>query len=176
LTFVVTLYRVTNPGDNIGNVGGTEKIDFNSSKNQKIENPFLFGIDGVTITNQEGLGDNSAPGQDLGNQQSLGPTEKMYVLRGYITKMNGTNDDGQNAFVAILEKWDSEAKQPDDFEEGRFGLQIGYLRDYDVIPVGTGADRVGLIWLSMELKPNLSVKIPRLEFEIRMRKSRGDGS
>lgn len=175
MTFVVTLYRVTGATDVLANVGATEKIAFNSSKNTSIENAFLYA-DGLQIKNQEGLGDNSAPGQELGNQQALGSTEKLYVLKGFITKVNGTSDNGLNAFVDILQKWDDEAKQTNTWAEGRFGIDIGYLHKFDVIPTRAGGDFKGLIWLNLDLTSNLSTKVPRLEFEIRLRRSRGDGS
>jgi len=175
MPFTVTLYRVTNPGDLIGNVPATEKIIFNSAKDTKVEGAFLFS-DGLEVKKQEGLGDNSSPGQELGNQQALGEAEKLYVLRGFISKIDGTFDDGQNAFIDILEKFESESKQTANWEEGRFGIEIGYMRAYDVIPTRAGGDFKGLIWLTMDLKSNLATKPPRMEFEIRLRRSRGDGS
>jgi len=167
----ITIYRVTDPLDNIGNV--TDKIEFNINKDTKIENAFITN---PKITPSEGIGDNQAPGQDLSGLQPTGRFEKLYELIGFISRVQGTFDDGQNAFVNIMEQWESEAKINDDFNEGRHGIQLDDLRDYDVIPVGTGTDQTGLILLDIAWDYDWLRNPPQAKFTIRLKQSRGDGT
>ena len=169
----ITVYRVTNAGDNIGNVSATEKLEFNINKDTKIENIFCTEC---KITPSEGIAENQAPGQDLGNLQPVGRFEKLYELDCFISLIQGTFADGQNVFVAILEKWEREAKDRPAFNEGRHGIQIDDMRDYDVIPVGTGSDRIGLILIDIPYILSWVREPPQCKFTMRLKVSRGDGT
>lgn len=170
----VTLYRCTSAGQTIANVPATEKIEFNINKDTKIENALVTQ---VQIIPSEALGENQSPGQEFSNKQALGRFEKVYILTGKITRIQGTNDDGQNAFVAILEAWESQDKQNSIFSEGRHGIQIDDMRDYDVIPTeASSGDVVGLILQNIQWTLDWTATPPQAKFVIPLTISRGDGT
>jgi len=169
----ITVYRVTNAGDTILNVPATEKLEFNIAKDTKIEGIFCTEC---KITPSEGIGENQAPGQDLSDLQPVGRFEKLYELTGFISLIQGTFADGQNAFVAIFEKWEREAKNNPDFIEGRHGIQIDDMRDYDVIPAGTGGSRIGLLLIDISYVLSWVREPPQCTFVMRLKVSRGDGT
>jgi len=167
---LITLYRVTNPGDGIS---VTDKIIFNNSKNTGIENAFITG---VKIVPSEGIGENQAPGQDLSDYQPVGRFEKVYELTGFISLVKGTGGDGLNAFVTTLEKWERESKNNDNFAEGRMGIQIDDMRKYDIVPSGTGTNQIGLLLQTIQWDLNWERKVPRVMIVIPLVTSRGDGT
>lgn len=175
-SYQIIVYRVTLAGDLITNV--VDKIVYNDETNKKtnVENAFIEP-DGLTIIPSEGIGNNQSAEKDLSGQQALGRFEKIYELRGFITLVEGTFGDGQNAFVNIMEQWESEAKQLAPFIEGRHGIQIDYLRDYDIIPTeASTGDVIGMILQKIEWTSDISAKPPRMKFVMRFKVSRGDGT
>jgi len=170
----IVLYRVTNAGDNIGNVPANEKITFNVDDDPNKENAFVTRYE---IRNTTGIGNNQAAEQDLGDHQDLGPVENMYVLYGVVTIRNkGTGTGGINNFVEIMEKWDSQPKLTDDFIHGRMGIKIDDFQSYDIVPVGTGSDQIGLIWRNIDWDNNYAKHPLPGEFSIIMIKDKGDDS
>ena len=175
-SYKITVYRLTLAGDLITTV--VDKIIFNDETNKKtnVENAFIRP-DGLTIIPSEGIGNNQSAEKDLSGQQALGRFEKIYELRGFITLVEGSFGDGQNAFVNIMEDWESGIKQNTIFTEGRHGIQIDYLRDYDIIPTeASTGDVIGLILQKIEWISDLSAKPPRMNFIMRFKTSRGDGT
>lgn len=174
MTSKIILYRVTNPGD-----GKTvaDRIDFNDAtatqKDTKIENAYITRFQ---IKDTEGVGDNQSSEQELGDLQALGPIENKIILHGHISNRIGDAQDGQNAFISTMNNWDTEAKQNSDFEEGRFGIEFGDMRQYDVIPVGTGSSRVGMILESIEWDCDWEKNPARAGFIMTFRVSKGDGT
>jgi len=167
---LITLYRVSNPGDGIG---VTDKIIFNNAKDTKVENAFITG---VKITPSEGLGENQAPGQDLTDLQPVGRVEKVYELTGYISLVKGTSGNGENDFVTTLEKWEREEKNRAAFPEGRMGIQVDDMRKYDIVPVGTGSNQVGMILSTIEWDLTWERNPAQVKFVIPLKVSRGDGT
>jgi len=172
----IVLYRVTNAGDNIGNVAANEKITFNVDDDPNKENAFITRYE---IKNTTGIGNNQAAEQDLGDHQDLGPVENMYVLYGLITIRNtgtGTDPANSNKFVEIMKKWDEDPKLTDDFIHGRMGIEIDDFPNYDRVPVGTGTDQVGLIWRNIDWDNNYAKHPLVAEFTIIMILDKGDDS
>lgn len=170
----LTLFRVENTGDNIGNRPAGEIIVFNDSLDVKTPNAFITTYD---ITNTTGIGNNQAAEQDLGDHQDLGPVEQIYILRGFISQRDKANatTPGSNPFVAILKTWDEETKTSADFKHGRFGISIGDMTDYPILPVGSpSATQVGLIWKGISWKQDYEDNPLRANFEIQLIVDKGD--
>lgn len=170
----ITLYRVTNTGDNIGNVPANEKIEFNA--NTDVDSPNAFITD-YQISNTTGIGNNQAAEQNLGDYQDLGPVENMYVFNGFISQRDKTNQTtpGSNPFTAILKKWDEEPKKTDDFKHGRFGIQIDDFVDYNRVPVGSpSASQVGLLWKGISWNNDYAKQPLRADFTIQLILEKGD--
>lgn len=175
-SYVITIYRVTNPGDTILNVGVSEKISYNADKDVNIENAFIKP-DGLKVFNSEGIGNNQSAERPLGSQQALGKFEKIYTLDGFISLVEGASGNGLNSFVTIMEDWESTVdKQNNNFKEGRWGIQIDYLKQYDIIPVGTGTNRIGLILQKIDWTSEINAKPPRINFTMKLKVSTGDGT
>jgi hypothetical protein len=170
----ITLYRVTSAGQTISNVPAVEKIEFNIAKDTEVENNFVTQCD---IVPSEAIGDNQSVGQEFSNKQPLGRFEKLYTLTGFLSKIQGTFNDGQHATVNILEKWESEDKVNAIFPEGRFGIQIDDMRDYDIIPTEASSnDAKGLMMKNIQWGLNWIRKPPQATFIIPLTFSRGDGT
>ncbi len=166
----VNLYRLSLVGDTKTTV---DRIDFNiaADKDTKVENAYMLNIN---RENSDGVGDNQGAEQDTGDIQALGAVEDQYVLQGFISKRTGDLDDGQNQFLILLDLWDKEAKQTDNWPEGRFGIEdVGDLTN-DLVPVRTGSNQIGLVWESYSKKSNLTKN--RVDFVLKFRISRGDGT
>jgi hypothetical protein len=168
---MITLYRVTNPGDTISNVSADNKLQFNTSPDTKVANAFITDYD---ILETEAIGSNQSPQQDTGDIQDLGRIEQAYVLKGFISKRNDLA--GFNQIVVKMQVWESEAKTNANFRQGRFGIQIDDFRPYDVVPFGTGTAQKGLIWESLKWRLNFQHKHLIAPFEWKFVVSRGDGT
>ena len=166
----ITLYRVNTAGQGIGNLDANEAIFYNVGTNVNVHAPFITSY---RIANTIGIGNNQAAEQDLGDHQDLGPVEQLYILTGYIT-VRGTAVGATN-IITIMKKWDDEAKTNTNFLHGRFGIDFDDFPNYDIIPVGTGSDQVGLIWKGLDWNPIDFIKHPlRADFEIRLIVDKGD--
>lgn len=169
----ITLYRVTNPGDNIGNVPADELIAFNANVDVDAPNAFITSYQ---ISNTTGIGNNQAAEQDLGDHQDLGPIEQIYLLRGFISQRDKSDNTtlGFNPFIDILEKWDQGTKTNLNFKHGRFGIDIADLPRYDIVPVGTGTTQIGLIWKGISWDQDYENHPLRANFEIQFIVDKGD--
>ena len=171
----IELFRVTDAGDNIGNVPADESILFNA--NTDIDSPNAF-ITGYEISNSTGIGNNQAAEQNLGDHQDLGPVENLYILRGFISQRDKSDATtlGFNPFIDILEKWDAEPKTNDNFKHGRFGIAIADMPRYIINPVGTGTSQIGLIWRYLKWTQDYAELPLRANFEIQLIVDKGDGT
>lgn len=166
----LTLYRVTSPGDNIGNVGITDIIIFNNTANVNSHNAFITEFN---ITNTTGIGNNQAAEQDLGDHQDLGSVEQLYIITGFISLR--TQAEASTNFITILKKFDDEIKTNANFVHGRMGIDFEDFGQYDIVPVGTGSTQVGLIWKSIKWGPLDFDRLPlRADFVITMIVDKGD--
>ena len=116
----LTLYRVTSPGDNIGNVGITDIIIFNNTANVNSHNAFITEFN---ITNTTGIGNNQAAEQDLGDHQDLGSVEQLYIITGFISLR--TQAEASTNFITIL-KW--VRSKPYDWDPGSFSKKETLLK------------------------------------------------
>ncbi len=171
----INLYRLSLTTDSSTT---SDRIDFNDPsltdevlKDTTIENAHIQNIDKMDT---DGVGDNQGAEQQTGDIQPLGSVDDTYILTGYITKRDGNNNDGQNQFLILLDLWDDEPKNSDNWPEGRFGIDDNGDHTNDLAPVRTGTSQIGLIWESYDKKSNLTKN--RVDFVLRFRVSRGDGT
>ncbi len=169
----INLFRLTLTTDTLTT---GDRIDFNdpgatNPKSSKFENAYCTFIDRMS---SDGVGDNQGAEQDLGDIQALGPVEDLYTLTGFISKRDGDLSNGQNQFLILLDLWDSEFKNSDNWPEGRFGIKDDGDVTNDLTPVRTGSNQIGLIWESYDKKADLAHN--RVNFIIKLRVSRGDGT
>lgn len=178
MTSKITVYIVTNAGDNLGNIAATEKIIFNNEADADFKDTKKEGayITRFRPKRSEALGDNQSAEQELGDYQALGAFENIIILEGYISNRIGVALDGQNAFIATMDGWENAAKQNDDFEEGRFGIEFGDMRKKDIIPVGTGTSQIGMILEFIDWDCDWEQKPARAKFVMQFRVSKGDGT
>ena len=114
----IRIFRLTLAAD----TKDTEFIDFNTSKNTKIENAFITEI---KENPSDGVGNNQGAELPLGDQQALDQIEDIYRITGFFSKRNGDSNDGMNSYLTTLRQWINEAKIVDDvWELGRFGLLL----------------------------------------------------
>ncbi len=172
----IRLYRVNLAGDLLSNRPANELITFNTSnpKDTKIENAFCTSCQ---VTPSEATGDNQAPGQDFGNIQPLGRFEKLYILTGFFSNVFGDASDGLNQFVDIVEKWEREAKKSTIFDQGRHGIDLDDIVRYNVIPTEVSTGNVtGLLFLSVAWILDWKHEPPRINYTIRLKQTKGDGT
>ena len=148
-----------------------DKIDFNiaSSKDTTVENAFVLNC----VRNKpEGLGINLTAEKPDGIVQPLQVIEEVWTITGFISNMRGDEDDGDNAFIALLEEWkDGEQATNDLWEAGRFGIQDFSNSSNTLIPVRTGSNKVGLIFADYQTDSNYNKN--EMRFTLTFRKSRG---
>jgi hypothetical protein len=149
----------------------TDRIDFNTSVNTKVENAFITGFKDDAI---DGIGNNQGAEQELGDLQALGPIEYSIKLSGFISKRNGDNDDGNNQILTLLTLWNNEPKINDDWPLGRFGIEDTDDTTHGLIPVRTGNEHISLLWEKLER--NTDFKGNRESFTLWFRINRGDGT
>ena len=169
----ITIYRLTASTDDDTT---TDHIVFNDAtsadfKKPKRENAYCTQLVRMPT---KGIADNQGVDNDLGDIQTVGNVEDMYVLDGYIEKRRGNNDDGNNAILQKLKIWDEESPVNADWPEGRFGLIDNGEHSKDVTPVGTGNVQQGLIWQDISYTSWLGKN--REIIKIRLRRSKGDGT
>jgi len=151
-----------------------DKIDFNvtgttDSKKTSIENAFVLDC---TRNKPEALGINLTAEKPDGITQPLQVLEEVWTITGFISNMRGNSDDGNNAFLLLLEKWKNEAQViSNTWEGGRFGIQDFSNSTNTLLPIGTGTNAVGLIFSDYIPISNYNKNEVRLTLEFR--KSRG---
>lgn len=142
----VTIARFTGAGDDFTT---TDRIDFNdvdavNAKDSKKEGAYFRTFQ---VIEPEGLGVNQAAEKPDGNVQALGVIEKTYILTGWITKTDGNNNDGVNAFLTQLLSWKEDPSiLKDVWEAGRFGVLDENDTSNNLTPIGTGVNAIGLIF------------------------------
>jgi len=141
----ITLSRFTSLNDL-----NPETLVFGNTLDTSIEGA---AITNYIITSTTGIGNFQVAEQDIGEHQDLGPFERLYKLYGYVSKRQGDVVGAtDNVFLEVLQKWDTEIKQNDNYKHGRFGILIDDLALYNIIPVGsTSSDQIGLLWKGMTL-------------------------
>ena len=147
----IRLFNLTLAGD----TSSTDFIDFNGTtailQQTDIENAFITKIQQLP---SDGIGNNQGAELPLGDQQSLGQIEDVYILTGFISKRNGDSDDGMNAFLTTIKGWENSSKKVKGvWELGRFGLIINDDHTKDVLPDGAGvpaAETIALLWEKIE--------------------------
>ena len=174
---IFRIFRYTNPTDDILIPNPNpflDKIDFNvtgltDSKDTTVENAFVLNC----IRNKpEGLGINLTAEKPDGVTQPLQVLEEVWTITGFISNMRGNSDDGNNAFIELLETWkDDEQVIVDAWEGGRFGIQDFSNSSNTLLPEGTGPDTVGLIFADYQSDSDYNKN--EVRFTITFRKSRG---
>ena len=171
----IRLFRLTLAGD----TSSTEFIDFNGVtkvlQQTDIENAFITQIEEKP---SDGIGNNQGAELPLGDQQSLGAVEDVYILTGFISKRNGDNDDGLNVFLSTLKLWDGDSKKVKTiWELGRFGIIVNDDHTKDLAPDGAGIpanETIALLWERIEYRSDF--KGNREYFKLFLRVNKGDGT
>ena len=166
----INLYRVTGSGDDKTT---SDRIDFNiPGSKPKVENAFIKSMERLPT---DGIGNNQGAETPSGDQSALGEVENTLIIRGYISKRNGDNNDGLNTYLIKLDEWENEDKEIDDvWELGRMGIDVADNHAADLIPVRTGSDQKAYLWERIEYKTNFNLN--REEFTLYLRVNRGDGT
>jgi len=146
----VTIFRYTNPGDDITNPAFADKVVFNADQDVKVENAFIHGMD---IKVGRDISQNPIVNNDLAEHQDSGLGDLLYVLEGTISQRDGGSANGINAKVAILSIWADEPSENTNFPQGRFGIKIEDFAVYSLTPTSnTGLYLIFLNWkLDMEM-------------------------
>lgn len=166
---IIRIARLTAASDTVAT--STDKIDFNTVVQTKVENAFITGFEENPT---DGIGNNQGAEQDLGDQQALGLLEDVIKIDGFFSKRNGDLSDGQNAFLILLDTWINEPKINDNWQLGRFGISDADDQTHDLEPVRTGTDQIALLWEKIQRRTNF--KANREEFTLWFRVNRGDGT
>lgn len=167
----VTLFRLTNSGDTSST---TDRIDFNDpalGKRTNVEKGFITDI---SVKSNDGVGENQSVALPNGDLQALGPIDNLIILEGFISVRSGDSDDGNNDYLTLLNTWKKEPKVNDSWKNGRFGLIDNGDHNNDLIPVRTGSDQKGLIWVGYDKKSDL--KANREFFKLYFKIGKGDGT
>jgi len=165
----IRIARLTATSDTVAT--STDKIDFNTAVQTKVENAFITGFEENPT---DGIGNNQGAEQDLGDQQALGLLEDVIKIDGFFSKRNGDLSDGQNQFLILLDTWINEPKINDNWQLGRFGISDADDQTHDLEPIRTGTDQIALLWEKIQRKTNF--KANREEFTLWFRVNRGDGT
>lgn len=174
---IFRIFRYTNPSDDILIPLPSpflDKIDFNltgetDSKKTFVENAFVLICERIK---SEGLGINLTAEKPDGVVQPLQVIEEVWTIKGFISNMRGNSDDGNNAFLLLLEQWKNEAQaNKDTWEGGVFGIQDFSNSTNTLLPVGTGPTTAGLIFSNYISISNYNKN--RVDFTLEFRKSRG---
>lgn len=176
----IFIYRVTNPGDTLGTIPSTEKIEFNTSKNTK-ETTTSSVITNIEITGPHGIGDNQGAQIDLSDKQELGRFENSYIIDGFISNPSLGGLFGIAPDVDKLCDWDEGVSKNSNFKHGRFGIQFDFFDRKSLVPVGTGSNQIGLLWKELNWKLDFAKrgsdgKALVAVFRLVLTVSRGDGT
>ncbi len=174
---IFRIFRYTNASDDILIPLPSpflDKIDFNltgltDSKKTSVENAFVLTCE---RNKPEGLGINLTAEKPDGVTQPLQVIEEVWTIKGFISNMRGDSDDGNNAFLVLLEKWKNESQViANAWEGGRFGIQDFSNINNTLLPIGTGPTTVGLIFSNYT--PISDYNKNEVRFTLEFRKSRG---
>lgn len=165
----ITLFRVTNAGDD---ETVADKIVFNSDSRTKIENAFITQLSSMPT---EGIANNQGAATETGDQSALGTYEDILVIDGFISKRNGDNNDGLNAYIGLLKLWETDPKEVDNvWELGRMGIVVNDNHYADLIPDRTSGIQFAYLWERIEWKSDF--KGNREFFKLYLRLNKGDGT
>jgi len=130
----ITIYRVTNAGDTIGNISTAEKLelDLDVDPLQPTAKCHDWNIDGARDVSQNAIAD-----QDLAEHQDTGLGDEIYNFLISISKRANGSSGGLNAEAAKLEQWYQSSSETTDFPAGRFGVQINDFAIKNLVPTST---------------------------------------
>jgi len=173
MAVIFNLYRLSLTGDDKTTL---DRIDFNDPaatnfKDASKENAWLTE---VSVMSTHAIGDNQPAETDQGSKDELGNAEKQYTLTIKIKNTFGDSSDGQNDFLVLLDVWDSEPSQINNWPEGRFGIEDIHNVVNSLVPVRTGTNQKGLIWQSYSRTDNLAKN--ETDVIITLQTSKGDGT
>jgi len=141
----ILIARFTASDDNIDTA---DKIIFNDPDADDFKDSKKVGgyFTSFKVVEPEGLGVNQAAEKPDGNIQSLGVTEKTYVLTGFVTKTDGNDDSGlTNTILLLLGTWKANPNIIKGvWEAGRFAIKDSNDSTNTLIPIGPSA--LGLLF------------------------------
>jgi len=131
---IITIYRVTNAGDTIGNIAATEKLqlDLDLDPTLKTAHCHDYSIEGGRDVAQNAIAD-----QDLAEHQDTGLGDEIYAFLISIAQRSNSVSGGTNAEAQKLEDWYQASSETDDFPAGRFGVQILDFVVKNLVPTST---------------------------------------
>ena len=127
----ITIYRVTNPGDNIGNIGAGEKLllDIDVDPTLKTTHCHEYSITGGRDVAQNAIAD-----QDLGEHQDTGLGDEVYEILVTVSQRSNSVAGGTNLEAQKIEDFYQEGSENDNFPAGRFGIQINDFVVKNLVP------------------------------------------
>lgn len=130
----ITIYRVTNPGDTIGNIAATEKIELDLDVDPTLPTPKChdYFIDG-----DRDVAENPIADEDLAEHQDTGLGDEIYWFLISISKRSNGVSGGINVVAQRLEDWYQQGSENDNFPAGRFGIQINDFAVKTFVPTAT---------------------------------------
>lgn len=130
----ITIYRVTNPGDTIGTIAASEKLqlDVDVDPTQPTAKCHDWNVDGNRDVAQNAVAD-----QDLAEHQDTGLGDEVYTFLISISKRANGSSGGTNAEASKLESWYQGGSENANFPAGRFGVQINDFSIKSLIPTST---------------------------------------
>jgi len=130
----ITIYRVTNPGDTIGTIADSEKLqlDIDSDETSPTGKCHDYSIDGSRDVAQNAVAD-----QDLAEHQDTGLGDEVYSFLISIPKRSNGSSGGINAEAQKLENWYQQGSENANFPAGRFGVRINDFAIKNLIPTST---------------------------------------
>jgi len=156
----------------------SDKIDFNSVDQSSADNFKKANKEGAYISSiqkidPEGIGNNQTAEKPDGNIQPLGVVNVMYIVTGFITKLDGNSDNGTNAFLAKLQSWKDDAQDIiDDWEAGVFGIEDLNDSTNTLLPIKTTVGGgPALIFATFDKTDDY--RRNRADFVLTFRRSRG---
>lgn len=155
-----------------------DKIEFNSVDQSDADNYKKAKFEGAYISSiqkidPEGIGNNVTAEKPDGNIQPQGVVNVMYMIKGWITKIDGNSGNGTNAFLAKLQSWkDGEQDIIDDWESGAFGIEDLNDSTNTLLPIKTTVGGgPALIFAAFDKTDDY--RRNRADFVLTFRRSRG---
>jgi len=170
------IYKILNQDDNI-NSTETEKVTFNNSIDDTVGNAYILRI---SHSKPKSVTGNQALGQGTKDQQPEGLVGEFYTIEGVVPFMDGTidatgNGSTNNSTIQQLKDWSDELDVLEGkIIHGQFGLKFNSIPIYNLSPISSGDDQIGLMWINIEWKFNLILNIA--EFTLKFKVDRGDSS
>lgn len=130
----ITIYRVTNSGDTIGNIAAGEKLELDLDTDALLKTAHChdYSIEGGRDVAQNAVAD-----QDLAEHQDTGLGDEIYAFFISIAQRSNSVVGGTNSEAQKLEDWYQEGSETDDFPAGRFGVQINDFVVKSLVPTST---------------------------------------